>query len=178
MWLYFPSCIIGTRNLTVFPIMHQRNTKVDCISHHALKEAKSRVPLMHDGKYSQISCSYNTWWEIQSNFVFLWFMMGNTVKSRVPLMHDGKYSQISCSFDAWWEIQSNVVFLWCMMGNTVKIRVPMMHDGKYSQISCSYDAWWEIQSTFVFLLMHDEEYSQISSITQISRFPGKFEIGN
>jgi len=32
---------------------------------------KSRVPMMHDEKYSQISCSYHAWWEIQSNLVFL-----------------------------------------------------------------------------------------------------------
>jgi hypothetical protein len=38
---------------------------------------KFRVPIMHDGKYSQISCSYDAWSEI--------------VKFRVPMMHDGKY---------------------------------------------------------------------------------------
>ena len=36
IWLYFPSCIIGTCDLTVFPIMHYRNTRLDCISHHEL----------------------------------------------------------------------------------------------------------------------------------------------
>ena len=36
IWLYFPSCIKGTRKLTVVPIVHHRNTKFDCISHHAL----------------------------------------------------------------------------------------------------------------------------------------------
>ena len=69
---------------------------------------KYRVPIIHDGKYSPISCSYDAWWEIRSNFVFLWCMLGNTV--------------ILCSYDAWWEIQSTFVFLWCMMRNTVKSR--------------------------------------------------------
>ena len=32
---------------------------------------KFRVPLMYDGKYSQISCSYNIGGEIQSNLVIL-----------------------------------------------------------------------------------------------------------
>jgi hypothetical protein len=50
------------------------------------KTVKFRVPMMHDGKYSQMSCSYDARWEI--------------VKIRVPMMHDGKYSQISCSYDA------------------------------------------------------------------------------
>jgi hypothetical protein len=82
IWLYFPSCIIESRDLTVFPIMHYRNTIFDCVSHH--------------GKYSQISCVLSC-------------LMGNTVKSRVPIIHDGKHSQIACSYNAWWETQSNLV---------------------------------------------------------------------
>jgi hypothetical protein len=37
---------------------------------------KYRVPIMHDGKYSQSRVPLS--------------MMGNTVKSRVPIIHDGK----------------------------------------------------------------------------------------
>jgi hypothetical protein len=32
---------------------------------------KSRDSIMYDGKFSQMSCSYNAWWETQSNHVFL-----------------------------------------------------------------------------------------------------------
>jgi hypothetical protein len=58
---------------------------------------KSYVPIIYDGKYSQISWFYNVWWEIKSNLVILYCMMGNTVKSRSPIIYDGKYSQISFS---------------------------------------------------------------------------------
>ena len=91
-------------------------------------------------------CSYNAWWEIQSNFVFIWCMMGNTVNFRVPLVHYGKYSQMSCSYDAWWEIQSNLVIynsdkLHSRLTRNMKLVISYIcHEGK---------PWWWLCGSWI-----------------------------
>jgi hypothetical protein len=48
IWLYFPSCIKGTRTLTVFPIIHHRNTKFDYFRSCIIGTRNLTVfPIMH-----------------------------------------------------------------------------------------------------------------------------------